>query len=243
MFKKIWRGFLKRYKNSRLQAWVSSIFEKLKFEGFYVSYAQFGEDIILENLLRDVETGYFVDVGCNRPIEGNNTFKFYLKKWKGINIDGNRKMIDMFHKVRPKDTNICTLISNKDEEVDFHISEDDRVSSISADFVSEMKNTRDYTQTLRLKTEKLEHLLDKHHPQQLPFAFLSIDVEGHDLQVLESCEFVKYRPYIICIENHGFSISTLGENKIYDYLTQKNYHLAGFSKPNLYFMSNEGITA
>ena len=77
--KKIWRLFLKIYENSRLHVFVSRCLQAIEFDGFVLTYSQFGEDMILMNFFRDQKSGYYVDVGANRPIQGSNTFKLYLK--------------------------------------------------------------------------------------------------------------------------------------------------------------------
>lgn len=53
------------------------------------SYAQFGEDRVIDNLLGGIQQGFYVDIGCNMPIGCSNTWKLYLRGWGGIAIDGN----------------------------------------------------------------------------------------------------------------------------------------------------------
>lgn len=234
-FKYIWRFLLKKYKNSKLQVAFSKVFEILKFEGFYVSYSQFGEDLIIENIFRDRKRGFYIDVGCNRPIEGNNTFKLYLNGWNGINIDGNSSLIDSFNKIRKKDINICAIISNTKEKIKFYISDDDRVSTVSEDFKEWIKDDRKYGSCIEIIPHSLNEILEQQTIQIHNFDFLNIDVEGHDLEVLQSIDLEKYRPEIICIEDHLFDFNHLENSVVYSYLIAHNYNLIAFSKPNLYF--------
>ncbi len=235
IIKKIWLFLHKRYVNSKSHVFVSYILEKLKFEGFHISYSQFGEDLIMENYLRDIKNGFFVDVGCNRPIEGNNTFKFYLKGWSGINIDGNQKMIDAFNSVRAKDINLCEIVSNKVEKTKFFISNDDRVSSLSNDFIDEMDKSRSYDDGSWVMPKTLEEILDNHLPKGKEITVLNVDVEGHDMEVIKSNNFEKYSPLMICIEDHNFNVSTITKNEICIFLQAQGYEIAGFSKPNIFF--------
>lgn len=238
LLKLLWRKFLKSYKNSKFQILVSHFLEAIQFEGFYISYSQFGEDLILKNILQHKEKGFFVDIGCNRPIEGNNTIKFYLHGWSGINIDGNEKLIKQFKKIRKRDISLCEIVSINKEKIKFFISDDDRVSTISEEFKDWIKENRSYQNYIYVIPKTLEEILDQYLPENTKIDFMNIDVEGHDLEVLNSNNFEKHRPGIICIEDHTFSFEKKNESKIHQCLIDKNYQVIAYSSPNLYFKDN-----
>jgi FkbM family methyltransferase len=233
--KKIWRLFLKIYENSRLHVFVSRCLQAIEFDGFVLTYSQFGEDMILMNFFRDQKSGYYVDVGANRPIQGSNTFKLYLKGWRGINIDANADLINQFNKVRKRDINLCEIISSNQDPVTFHLSVDDRVSTVSAAFKDSEKNKSNYSRQVTMVPKSLESILDAHLPANKKIDFMSIDVEGHDYEVLISNNFLKYRPYVICIEDHDFSFDTFQQARIYQFLTMQGYQLKGYAYPNMFF--------
>ena len=70
-----------------------------------VSLSQFSEDLIIDIILKNAKRkkGVFIDVGCNHPIEYNNTYLFYLRGRKCINIDGNIDLISLYDRFRSKD--------------------------------------------------------------------------------------------------------------------------------------------
>lgn len=239
LFKLIWRRFLKSYQNSRLHCFVSKILHALQFEGFIITYSQFGEDMILENYFRGRKDGFYVDIGANRPIQGSNTFKLYLNGWKGINVDGNKRLIDQFKKTRKRDVSLCEIVSNSKEEVKFFVSDDDRVSTVSSEFKEWIKEHRSYEYEVVMQPKSLEEILDEHLPPSQKIDLLSIDVEGHDYEVLISNNFDKYKPEVICIEDHGFSFADITASTICRYLIGKQYQLQGYAYPNLFFKRNE----
>jgi len=51
---------------------------------------------------------------------------------------------------------------------------------------------------------------------------LSIDVEGHDYEVLLGLDFSLYKPQIICVEIHDFDIQKQNENNVVKYLIEIN---------------------
>ena len=54
---------------------------------FWGSYSQKGEDLFLSRMFPKHYEGFYVDVGANDPIRFNNTYKFYKRGWKGMNIE------------------------------------------------------------------------------------------------------------------------------------------------------------
>ena len=75
--------------------------------------SQFDEDTYINSFFEKDYKGKFVDLGCFHPTRDNNTFKFYKKKWKGINVDLNPITIELFNFFRSNDTNINCAISDK----------------------------------------------------------------------------------------------------------------------------------
>ena len=69
--------------------------------------------------------------------------------------------------------------------------------------------------------------------QQVPkeFALLSIDVEGHDYEVLTSFDLDEFRPRLIVIEMHQFVLGNVDpqNQKIIDYLAKHNYEMVAYA--------------
>ena len=108
----------KFYSNVLLKGFILPFYYRL-LRGFFkllgvfakVSLSQFSEDTIIEIILKNArrKNGIFVDVGCNHPIEYNNTYLLYLKGWRGINIDGNGYLIDLYKKLTSGDSK-CDVV-------------------------------------------------------------------------------------------------------------------------------------
>ena len=52
----------------------------------YTSYAQNFEDVIIMRCFKDVEEGFYIDVGAQDPESDSVTRVFYERGWSGINI-------------------------------------------------------------------------------------------------------------------------------------------------------------
>src|ERR1700730_7087413 len=72
----------------------------------FISYGQNCEDVILRRALREVERGFYVDVGAADPKEDSVTCAFYERGWSGINIEPVDEDFDNMTKARPSETNL-----------------------------------------------------------------------------------------------------------------------------------------
>lgn len=202
--------------------------------GFY--FSQTGEDIIIHNFFGDVKEGFYVDAGCHEPIKWSNTFKFYLQGWKGINIDADSSMMKKVSKIRKLDINICAGLSESIKKVTFYKSANSpAVSTINPETYNEWKNRWDFDDKDReeLTTTTLTTILEEHLPAGKKIDLLSVDVEGHDLEVIRGLDLKRYRPKLIVAECHDLDSFTRGE--LYKYLTENNYKLIAFATMNVYF--------
>ncbi|MBK7708118.1 MAG: FkbM family methyltransferase [Acidobacteria bacterium] len=204
------------------------------------SFAQGAEDIIGPYIARyhfSMEgPGTYVDVGCNAPIKYSNTFELYLQGWRGINIDANRDLIEECRRVRKQDTSICAAISDSEREVVFHKAKSDLVSTIDVERLVEWKKHFEFSdldqETIITKT--LSSILDANLDPGRGIDLLTIDVEGHDFQVLSGLDLDRYRPKLIVVEMHEFR--GIENSKIYQYLLSNEYSLKFFAVLNAYFV-------
>ena len=167
-----------------------------------MSFSQFGEDVILRQYFRKKKNGVFVDVGAYQPVSLSNTYYFYLKGWRGINIEPNPKGIEEFKKMRPEDTNLMMGVSTEAAELDYHMLDDKPYeNSFSLDQVGGRGNSNDVHKVVKIKVDRLDSILQEHLKGVQP-DFFSIDVEGLNLEVLQSNDWEKIRPKVVLIEKH-----------------------------------------
>ncbi|MCS6954957.1 MAG: FkbM family methyltransferase [Candidatus Calescibacterium sp.] len=75
-----------------------------------------------------------------------------------------------------------------------------------------------------LEVKPLSEILDDYLPKNTDIDFMNIDVEGMDLEVLETNDWDKYRPKIILVEILNISsIEDLTKHEITKFLQKKGY--------------------
>jgi FkbM family methyltransferase len=166
------------------------------------SFSQEGEDQLLYRLLNGKNSGFYIDIGAHHPFKYSNTYKFYKLGWRGINIDAMPGSMKFFNKIRPLDINIEVPISSKTEILNYYIFNEPALNTFSKEEANYKDGLNDYKilNTIKLQTSTLEQLLLKNMAKNQKIDFMSIDVEGFDLDVLKSNNWDLFKPDYILIE-------------------------------------------
>ena len=200
-----------------------------------VHYAQFGEDIILKELIeKDKKEGFFVDVGCYHPRKFNNTYALYKRGWRGINIDMEEDKIALFELARPGDVNIVCAVSDKRERLTRY--RDGRFSLGSTISDNHARRTGADYETRTVETKTLTEIIDGTRYQERQIDLLTIDAEGMDYAALKSLDMKRYRPKIIIVEDHHRDIDAVVETDIYRLLRDHSYYLRSWAFYSLIFL-------
>ncbi|NOT50977.1 MAG: FkbM family methyltransferase [Chitinophagaceae bacterium] len=168
----------------------------------YSSFAQVGEDMILDRYFNEKKEGFYVDIGANHPYIYSNTYKFYLKGWRGINVDANPGTKKLFDSLRPKDINVEAGVSLTPGELDFYTFGNNVFNTL--DKQTAEGHCREFSihvkEIIKVKTTTLADILNTHLPPSQKIDFMSIDVEGLDMEVLRSNDWEKYKPEVLVVE-------------------------------------------
>lgn len=193
-----------------------------------------GEDIEILKYTKNIERGFYVDVGCYHPTHINNCNLLYQKGWTGINIDISKFSIDLFNYLRPKDLNINCAVSNSSEKVSFFYQKElSQLTSLKKSLAE--KRMQGNIKKGLIQSYTLTSILENSKFKNKRIDFLNIDVEGADYETLLSLNFEVYRPRVICIE----ITKKIDDSEIYKYLKKKEYILKWSSKSNISHIFND----
>ncbi len=193
------------------------------------SYSQYAEDLIIQIELNNLKSEpIYVDVGCNSPRRGSNTFLLYKKGWRGLLIDLEYEKILACKLARPRDKSILAAVSDVKELVDIYSQKSFSTNTTIAP--ESIFDASTYKKIGQIETKTLNEILKENHiPKN--FSFLNIDVEGVDFKVLKSLHFDEYQPLIICIENWESrdGIEKIIASDTHRHLSKYNYELCSWS--------------
>ena len=185
-----------------------------------------GEDLIIADLTKNINNGFYVDAGCYHPLHLSNTYLLYKKKWNGINIDISEFSIKLFNFIRPDDMNINSAVSNSESEITFYYQKKlSQLSTVKKEISKE--RMQGFVKEKKIKSLKLNSVLKNSKFKDKQIDFLNIDVEGADFEALRSLDFKTYNPKIICIEIMEKNILNY---KIFNFFKNLNYKKVWSSK-------------
>ena len=196
-----------------------------KFEKANISWAQEGEDLILARFFEQKKNGFYIDVGAHHPKRFSNTQYFYLRGWRGINIDANIDSIKLFSKYRPKDKNICIGIGPSNSSMKYYKFQESALNTFSSSRYESLKDTWRIKDIINIPISPLSEVLKQNMPKQQHIDFMNIDVEGLDYEVLLSNDWNKYRPDYLLIEILNKNMDTINLNKEVLYLKKIGYSI------------------
>jgi FkbM family methyltransferase len=159
-------------------------------------YAQHGEDRFVAELLHayDLKDGVYVDVGANHPSDISNSYLFYRQGLSGVVIEPNRELCALFYRFRSRDSILQVGAGEAAALLKLGISKTPVLSS----FVQNALETNAIWRYEFVPVLPLDMALAA--AEQRWIYFLSIDVEGLDLQVLRGASTTLTRTLIVSVE-------------------------------------------
>ena len=185
------------------------------------SYSQFGEDSVLHGLMRNHPgTGFYIDVGCFHPVLFSNTYRFYLRQWQGICVDPNPdpKLARAWKRHRPRDLFLNLAVSEQVGTVLYAANNDRPQENRIINSVETCPGP-----VLKVAATRLENILDEYLPSAVEIDILSVDCEGHDLAVLRSNDFARFRPRCLVVEDYHNRAS----DSVSSFVDELGYRLVG----------------
>lgn len=217
------------------------------------SKSQVQQDLVLDQQIFKGKTGgVFVEVGALDGFGASNTWFFEMERnWTGLLIEPNPIEFEKRNQhPRPNSIFENCAISDVESDINFlsidgpcnvlsgimefynpqHLERIERELSMYSSY-PEGHEYYSNKELIPMKAVRLESLFDRHEMKQIDF--ISIDVEGAELQVLSSINFDKVDIKVFLIENN------YGLQKETDFLISKGYRLLGNIQWDSVFVKND----
>lgn len=216
-------SFLRRYVPQVIKDFV----RYRVLDGYAVrSYSQEGEDMILRRIFEHQSKGFYVDVGAHHPKRFSNTYYFCRQGWSGINIDAMPGSMKLFKRLRPSDVNLEIPVGSDSKRLTYFVFNEPALNGFDARLSHQRDSSGNaffIVKTMDLETRSLASILDEFLPPNTAIDFLSIDVEGLDLDVLQSNNWYKYRPAVVLVEILESTLSELFSSDINVFMEGHGY--------------------
>lgn len=205
------------------------------------SFSQEGEDILIEGLFSDLAQGCYVDVGCHHPYRFSNTYRLYRKGWSGLCIDPLPGTCEAFTRSRPRDTVVEVGVSLEPGELEYFMFNEPALNTFDEELAQEQAQRDGYHVERRILcvTRPLRQLLSESGLGRVDF--LTIDVEGMDLEVLQSNDWQRWRPRVVLVECLAASLDEIGRDPVYRFMRGIGY--SAMHKPGRSIIYVDGKTS
>jgi len=212
------------------------------------SYSQEGEDRILQRMFEHKGHGFYVDVGAHHPRRFSNTYLFYRRGWSGINIEPNPDVADAFRRERKRDINLQMGISDHQGSLAYYLFSDPALNSFNRELAtSRVANSRwRALGTKEIPVHRLDSVLRQHLPPDVKIDFMSVDVEGMDMVVLQSNDWDLFRPTCVLVESISTSLEKAEQEEIFLFMKTRGYELFAKTVNTLIFtlrLNNDSLPA
>jgi len=195
---------------NKIKRVLSSRFRRLQrdySENVKTSYAQCGEDIILQYLFETlgVKKIRYLDVGAHHPTYLSNTYLFYQLGSSGVCVEPDPSLFKVFPIKRPRDTHLNCGVGVESGVADFFLMSTSTLNTFSRE---EAERYQSYGQqhilsTIQVKLESINKIIQNNF-EATP-DLVSLDIEGLDFLILQSFDFKKYRPKVFCLETLSYT--------------------------------------
>lgn len=169
------------------------------------SFSQCGEDLVVAFMAYylAIPKVTYLDIGANDPVKFSNTYYFYKKGHRGALVEPNRELCKRLRRERPADSTVEAGIGvTAAREADYYVMTYDGLNTFSKEEAEHQVQTSQgkvsIQEVIKIPLLNINDVMDEHF-HGAP-AFLSVDTEGLDLAILQSIDYSRFRPKIICAE-------------------------------------------
>ena len=145
------------------------------------TYSEWGEDLFILKYFKNLDKGFYVDIGCYHPIKESQTAFLYKHEWRGVNLDISKQSIGMFKIFRSRDLNLNLGLSTKSGKQYAYFEGDiSTVSSLDKNYLKKIGRKNKKKKSINVIT--LKKLRQKYKLKEINF--LKLDCESMDESII-----------------------------------------------------------
>ncbi len=173
--------------------------------------------------------GFFVEVGANDPRQGSQSWHLEQGGWRGVLVEPQPDLAARLREARSAKTFAvaCSSPRNAGRMLTLHLA-----GPLSGLDRTRLAYGATPEGTIDVPVRTLDDVLTE-AGAPTPLDFLSIDVEGHEIEVLRGFDFSHWRPRLILMEDH---VSNLSKHR---FLRQARYRLVRYMDNNGWYVPND----
>ena len=163
------------------------------------SFSQFGEDWLIWQFFGESPEGFFVDVGANDPEKLSQSLLLERQGWRGVLVEPMAACCERLRRHRPL-AQVFQVACGAPEQRGTALLQLEGLDGTLSKLAPPAAGQAVAPGFEQVQVVTLDDILEQVKPARLDF--LSIDVEGVELQVLQGLNLQKYRPRLLMVEDN-----------------------------------------
>lgn len=177
----------------------------------------------------------YLDIGAHDPVMYNNTYLFYEKGSSGVNVEPDPECFLKLASQRPRDVNLNVGVGSHEGTFNYYVMTSRSLNTFSK---AEAKRYEIYGKQ-KVEVVNVNTILNEYFEPGPNF--VSLDVEGLEMEILESFDFEASRPEVFCIETLTYTEDNTEEKvvDIIEYMKEMDYIVHSDTYINTIFVDRE----
>jgi len=192
------------------------------------SFSQFGEDRLVWKYFGEKKSGFFIEVGANDPENLSQTLLLEQNGWRGILVEPQSACCERLRRLRPQ-ARVFQVACGAPEQRGKALLHLNAEGSKLGSPDPARPAAAGYEE---VQVMTLDDILEQAGNPRIDF--LSIDVEGIELQVLRGFDLKKHRPQLMLIEDNFPN-----RLKVHRYLKQQGWRLVKRTGCNNWYVAQD----
>ena len=200
--------------------------------------SQHGEDVLLWNYFGRKTSGCYLEIGAFDGVKFSNTYFFEAIGWSGILVESVPEFCDRARKNRPFSKVVNVAVGGKERDsVIMQVAEGDAdyigAFSFVGDGTERDKLARVQARQGRVRAERVACTTLDAIASELrdSIDFITVDVEGLELEILESFSLGKFEPQVLVVEDNSHGV----DKRVSELLCKNGYVEKYRRGPNVFY--------
>lgn len=201
------------------------------------SYAQNFEDVLLWRAFRELETGFYIDIGAQDPVLDSVSRGFYEVGWRGVHFEPHPDFAAKIRQNRPDEEVHEIAVSDSEGEMIFHLADGTGLSTGDEDCAEANRRMGVGLREIVVPKKTLASLAPLFVGKEVHW--MKVDVEGMEERVLRGWDEKSLRPWVLVIEATLPGLETPSHHGWEPRVLEAGYDFAFFDGLNRFYVSKE----
>ncbi|WP_203415224.1 FkbM family methyltransferase [Pelodictyon luteolum] len=171
-------------------------FQNRYVRNFKVSHAY--EQELERSFFNNKPQGFFVDVGANEPVIQSQTYHFEQLGWRGLLLEPIPHYVQLLKEQRTGKViqYACSSPQNHGNTLKLIVAGGHSTLNTNPIALGTTSN-----ETIDVTCRTLDSILEENGVEP-GFDFISIDIEGHEMEMFKGFTLTKWKPKLVLLEDH-----------------------------------------